>query len=69
MYEYFEKYPEGPKGEKMNIPKKISVGMPFSMRQPVEKLSDVRMVNEFAALPITMAVCQNFGDALSIFKK
>jgi hypothetical protein len=42
--------------------------MPFSLREPLKKLSDVKMANDFAALPIEIAIRDNFDEALSIFK-
>ena len=39
------------------------------MRQPMKKLTDVRMINDFACLPTNMEICKNFEDALIIFKK
>lgn len=43
--------------------------MPYSLRQPFEKLQDIKMVNDFAALPVEIKIKQDFGEALEIFKK
>ena len=43
--------------------------MPFSMRQPVENLSDVKMINDFAALPIKMEIKQTLEESLPVFRK
>ena len=43
--------------------------MPFSLRQPVEKLQDMKLNNDFAALPITIGIHEHFAEAVAEFKK
>jgi hypothetical protein len=69
FYEYFEKYPEDSNGKKLAVPKEINFGMPVSMRQPFETLNDVRMINEFCPIPVTMPIRKTIDEALPIFVK
>lgn len=46
------------------VPDAINVGLPFSMRQPVKLLKDLKMVNDFSSVPIRLELCKEFDDAL-----
>lgn len=75
LYKYFEDHRHdkfegiktGPNG--FEIPKRINIGMPFSLRQPVKDLKDLKLNNDFAALPLTIGVFEGFEEALASFKK
>jgi NRPS condensation-like uncharacterized protein len=76
IYKYFDDHKnekfEGVKSVGPNgfiIPKKINIGMPFSLRQPVKDLKDLKLNNDFAALPLKIGVYEKFEPALSAFKK
>ena len=43
--------------------------MPFSLRQPVQKLEDMKLNNDFAALPISIGIHHHFSIAIEEFKK
>jgi len=43
--------------------------MPFSLRQPREKLSDMRLNNDFVAIPVTIGVHEHFYDSMKEVKK
>ena len=52
LYQYFEKYQD------LNypIPSFVDSLVPFSFRQPVKKLKNVRPKNDFAAIGVQIAV-------------
>lgn len=63
MYKYFDEHKNekfegvnkpGPNG--YEIPKRINIGMPFSLRQPVKELKDLKFNNDFAALPLKIGI-------------
>ena len=42
--------------------------MPYSIRQPVKELKDIRMENEVAVLPFKMVVRKDISEALAKLK-
>jgi hypothetical protein len=59
----FEGVKTGPNG--FEIPKRINIGMPYSLRQPVKNLEDLKLNNDFAALPLYMSIIEEFEPALA----
>ena len=51
------------------LPKQIDTLVPFSFRQPVKDLKDIRMVNDFAAVGVQLAIEEKFETALDRQKK
>lgn len=64
MYEYFQR-----REKEYSIPAHIDVGMAFSMRQPEKELRKIKLVNDFAVLPIRIALRKTFQESIPIFKK
>jgi hypothetical protein len=65
--EKFEGLKTGPNG--FEIPKSINIGMPYSLRQPVKKLMDLKLNNDFACLPLRISLFERFEEALPCFVK
>lgn len=72
FFEYFERHKEL-NGKKFKRPAYVQLGMPISMRQPMDRIEDVRMTNEMIAFPTEIPVIQTFEEALppivAYFKK
>ena len=66
-YDKFDGIKTGSNG--FEIPTSINIGMPFSLRQPVEHLKDLKFNNDVVGLPLKMSVYEGFEEALSDFKK
>jgi len=43
--------------------------MPYSLRQPPKSREDVRLVNDFIAVPITLAIRKELDESLPIMRK
>ena len=76
LYKYYDQHKNekfegvkkaGPDG--YEIPKRINIGMPYSLRQPVKELKDLKLNNDFAALPLKIGIYEKFGPALTAFRK
>ena len=67
LYEYMEKH-SVVDGKEFKIPDYITCCMPVSLRQPFEKLEDVRMVNDFVALPTYIKIRKTLDEVLPILK-
>ena len=66
LYQYFENH----KDEKFGgIPKYINMGMPYSLRQPPKSREDVKLVNDFIAVPIELQIRKDINESLPIMKK
>lgn len=51
LYQFFENH----KNEKHGgIPKSVNMGLPFSLREPPKSRNDVRLVNDFIAIPVEL---------------
>lgn len=42
----------------------MKIAVPFSLRQPFKKISDVKMCNDFGSLLIRLPLYRDFEDAL-----
>lgn len=51
------------------IPQQVSHGLIYSMRQPVKNLSDIKLNNDFAALPVQLELFESFEVALPFFNQ
>ena len=56
-------------GKEYAIPNHVSVGMPFSLRQPFKRLDEAKMINDFAALPVDIVVRKELSESLPVLKK
>ena len=65
LYEYFENHKSEDGGR---IPKSINIGMPFSLRQPSKTLKDIKTVNDFITVPITIPINKELEDVLPNIK-
>ena len=43
--------------------------MPYSLRQPADKFSDLRLNNDFVAIPVTIGIYEHFHESLVECKK
>jgi len=68
LYEYMENHPEID-GTNFEIPDFVSLGMPFSLRQPEARIEDFKIVNDFAAVPLNIKIRKTLNESLSILKK
>jgi len=68
FYEYFEKH-QDEDGIKYKIPNEIDTLMPYSFRQPVKKLEEIRLKNDFAAAGIKLTIKKELEESLPITKK
>ena len=69
FYEYFEKYDKAPDGKRYPVPDSILYCMPFSLREPVEDLKDIRMSNEISGTVLEMPIRKDIESAITDFKK
>lgn len=46
------------------VPKTVRLAIPFSLRQPFEKVTDVKMLNDFGSLFIDLKCTDNFDESL-----
>lgn len=62
LHEYFAKEEKRQiaSGEEVApVPSQIHVGIPFSLRQPIERLEDVKMKNDFGSLCVDLKIFKN----------
>jgi len=72
LFQYFVKHQDDPNPKQKNgwkIPKSVNLGMPFSLRQPAKTLADMKLNNDFAAIPVNIGVHEHFSDAIEGIKK
>ena len=74
MFDYFQKHQNDPNPRNSSqktwkIPKTINMGMPFSLRQPQEKLTDMKLNNDVVAIPVSIGVFDHFFDSLQETKQ
>jgi hypothetical protein len=60
LYEYFDLHKDEHK-----VPSVIDTLIPFSFRQPVKHLKDMKLVNDFAAVGVKLVIEKDFSTALS----
>lgn len=63
LFEYFNTH-QVVDGEVYQIPASVDMGMPISLRTPFKRIEDVRMVNDFCAMPISIPICRTLNEAL-----
>jgi hypothetical protein len=51
------------------VPDSVLYAMPFSLRQPVEKLSDIQITNEISGTVLELPIRKEIQDAIRDFKK
>ena len=68
LFEYFDRHKDT-EGRTFRIPNYVSLGVPFSLRQPIEKLEEAKIVNELVVLPVDILIRKELEDALPIMKE
>ena len=63
LHEYFSKHQEE-NGIKYKIPNDIDTLIPFSFRQPVKEVKDVKLINDFCAVGCKITVKKSIYDAM-----
>ena len=66
LFEYFDNHKSEDGGR---IPSTINIGMPFSLRQPSKNLQDVKLVNDFITIPVTIPIKKELDEVLPKIKK
>ena len=61
LYEFFDE-------EDDVIPRQINIGMPVSLREPANTLQEVRMANNFIAVPVRIPIRKTLDESLAILK-
>lgn len=61
LHRYLEKHKEEDGG---HIAKQMSVGIPFSMRQPAKSIKEIKFNNDFCCLPFMLDIHSDFDAAL-----
>ena len=55
LYEYLDSHKDDKNGP-FKVPNCIDTLIPFSFRQPVKKLEDIKLMNDFAAVGVKLAI-------------
>ena len=63
LYQYFKENKKE-NGVEYEIPKDIDVLVPFSFRQPIKDIHDVKLENDFCAAGTKIVTRENFDEGL-----
>ena len=67
LYEYME-INKIVDGIEYAIPNEISTVIPISLRQPFKKIEDVKMCNDFVAMPVQIVIRKELEESLPLIK-
>jgi hypothetical protein len=63
LHDYFTKH-QNEKGVQYKIPSEIDTLIPFSFRQPVKEVKDVKLLNDFCAVGCKLTIKKTMEEAL-----